>query len=127
MEVCRPVGAGHFRSAHSAGHNHRLIARDEEIEDEGRLFDRVCTLRNDNPVRARAEAILDQTRYLQQIVQRERGARQTLRRDGFYIRHRVKLRHRAAEICGRQCWSSEERRVGTEGVSTCRSRWWPYN
>src|SRR3546814_17803566 len=22
---------------------------------------------------------------------------------------------------------SEERRVGQEGVSTCRSRWWPYN
>src|SRR3546814_3212026 len=22
---------------------------------------------------------------------------------------------------------SEERRVGKEGVSTCRSRWWPYN
>src|SRR3546814_19327874 len=23
-------------------------------------------------------------------------------------------------------WRSEERRVGKEGVSTCRSRWWPY-
>src|SRR3546814_15326049 len=22
---------------------------------------------------------------------------------------------------------AEERRVGKEGVSTCRSRWWPYN
>src|SRR3546814_19799364 len=22
---------------------------------------------------------------------------------------------------------SEERRVGTEGVSTCRSQWWPYH
>src|SRR3546814_17950114 len=26
-----------------------------------------------------------------------------------------------------QCGRSEERRVGTEGVSTCRSRWWPYH
>src|SRR3546814_12717181 len=24
-------------------------------------------------------------------------------------------------------WRSEERRVGKEGVSTCRSRLWPYN
>src|SRR3546814_19339715 len=24
-------------------------------------------------------------------------------------------------------WRSEERRVGKEGVSTCRSRWWPYH
>src|SRR3546814_18936581 len=25
------------------------------------------------------------------------------------------------------CWRSEERRVGKECVSTCRSRWSPYN
>src|SRR3546814_17492138 len=24
-------------------------------------------------------------------------------------------------------WRSEERRVGKECVSTCRSRWWPYH
>src|SRR3546814_13160026 len=24
-------------------------------------------------------------------------------------------------------WRSEERRVGKEWVSTCRSRWWPYH
>src|SRR3546814_13284211 len=26
-----------------------------------------------------------------------------------------------------KCISSEERRVGKDCVSTCRSRWWPYN
>src|SRR3546814_11567637 len=26
-----------------------------------------------------------------------------------------------------QCLRSEERRVGKECVSTCRSRWWPYH
>src|SRR3546814_17697678 len=25
-----------------------------------------------------------------------------------------------------QYWRSDERRVGKKGVSTCRSRWWPY-
>src|SRR3546814_17195701 len=29
-------------------------------------------------------------------------------------------------ISCRGCMRSEERRVGKEGVSTCRSRWWPY-
>src|SRR3546814_12728389 len=37
----------------------------------------------------------------------------------------------AAEICRRidpaEVEGSEERRVGKEGVSTCRSRWWPYH
>src|SRR3546814_13453305 len=28
---------------------------------------------------------------------------------------------------GRAELRSEERRVGKEGVSTCRSRWWPYH
>src|SRR3546814_11170787 len=27
----------------------------------------------------------------------------------------------------RRCHRSEERRVGKECVSTCRSRWWPYH
>src|SRR3546814_14055696 len=27
----------------------------------------------------------------------------------------------------RRTYRSEERRVGKEGVSTCRSRWWPYH
>src|SRR3546814_19459783 len=31
--------------------------------------------------------------------------------------------HACCDRFGR--WRSEERRVGTEGVSTCRSRWWP--
>src|SRR3546814_16257525 len=29
-------------------------------------------------------------------------------------------------VAGRRQRRSEERRVGKEGVSTCRSRWWPY-
>src|SRR3546814_6708365 len=28
---------------------------------------------------------------------------------------------------GKSTWRSEERRVGKECVSTCRSRWWPYH
>src|SRR3546814_15293441 len=31
---------------------------------------------------------------------------------------------RASPCC---IWRSEERRVGKECVSTCRSRWWPYH
>src|SRR3546814_10302637 len=35
---------------------------------------------------------------------------------------------RKAELPNRKCFSrSEERRVGTECVSTCRSRWSPYH
>src|SRR3546814_16721763 len=29
--------------------------------------------------------------------------------------------------CRPSRWSTEERRVGKEWVSTCRSRWWPYH
>src|SRR3546814_14424803 len=31
------------------------------------------------------------------------------------------------EIIRTEVWRSEERRVGKECVSTCRSRWWPYH
>src|SRR3546814_13960066 len=37
------------------------------------------------------------------------------------------LKEWTAQTSGPVAISSEERRVGTEGVSTCRSRWWPYN
>src|SRR3546814_12055378 len=37
---------------------------------------------------------------------------------------REQLRSAAALVAGCR---SEERRVGKECVSTCRSRWWPYN
>src|SRR3546814_13684618 len=30
-------------------------------------------------------------------------------------------------LCRKAEMSSEERRVGKEWVSTCRSRWWPYH
>src|SRR3546814_4852591 len=36
-------------------------------------------------------------------------------------------RHRARAGSGERQWRSEERRVGKECVSTCRSRWSPYH
>src|SRR3546814_12542570 len=45
--------------------------------------------------------------------------------------HVVIVDHHREHIGGRAVGAkddrSEERRVGTECVSTCRSRWWPYN
>src|SRR3546814_18590000 len=46
------------------------------------------------------------------------GTRDSSDFDGF--KHQV-------ESLAAQARRSEERRVGKEWVSTCRSRWWPYN
>src|SRR3546814_15396103 len=40
---------------------------------------------------------------------------------------RVGMQSRAVELSGTTTTRSEERRVGKECVSTCRSRWSPYN
>src|SRR3546814_13668829 len=39
----------------------------------------------------------------------------------------VRGRRAALELLGRELLRSEERRVGKECVSTCRSWWWPYH
>src|SRR3546814_7364714 len=41
--------------------------------------------------------------------------------------HRLLLRHQRSLILSTMSWRSEERRVGKECVSTCRSRWSPYH
>src|SRR3546814_18568314 len=47
---------------------------------------------------------------------------------GFGPRDHVRVRSRRAQaliVAGDHCDRSDERRVGTEGVSPCRSRGWP--
>src|SRR3546814_15961485 len=44
-----------------------------------------------------------------------------------HLDHGVAVRGAKLEQHQRQADRSEERRVGKEGVSTCRSRWSPYN
>src|SRR3546814_8237212 len=47
---------------------------------------------------------------------------------GFALRNRREIVHvRQIVPCQRPCQRSEERRVGKECVSTCRSRWSPYH
>src|SRR3546814_13777991 len=44
------------------------------------------------------------------------------------LRNKNALVHPAADAKrGLQSERPEERRVGKEGASTCRARWWPYN
>src|SRR3546814_11313988 len=49
----------------------------------------------------------------------------SLPEDPFFGRHQDAFYNMGMECF--TCWRSEERRVGKEGVSTCRSRWSPYH
>src|SRR3546814_12128776 len=49
------------------------------------------------------------------VTNRDRGSRFHSAADGKVVRHSMSLVR------------SEERRIGQEGVSTCRSRWSPYH
>src|SRR3546814_15308906 len=44
-----------------------------------------------------------------------------------YVRDRVKGALAGQDVRASEILRSEERRVGKECVSTCRSRWWPYH
>src|SRR3546814_16657067 len=50
-------------------------------------------------------------------------AKQPIIEPGHILAHRKETVRRNMKQMGR----SEERRVGKECVSTCRSRWWPYH
>src|SRR3546814_20421669 len=50
------------------------------------------------------------------------AARQGIAQRGIYRRPTLGI-----ALCGAEAGSSEERRVGKECVSTCRSRWSPYH
>src|SRR3546814_15069760 len=54
-----------------------------------------------------------------------RARRRHGRQRGKIVGHRANVA--VAQFGGDLLHSSEERRVGKECVSTCRSRWWPYN
>src|SRR3546814_5978760 len=58
---------------------------------------------------------------LTSIGSRTAKRRARLRRPAFHHRRRHPQQHDQPEVAG----GSEERRVGTAWVSTCRSRWWP--
>src|SRR3546814_14270528 len=68
--------------------------------------------------------VVDDSRAMRMIVSR------TLRQAGFgdgTLREAADGAEALAAIEAEQPDSSEERRVGKECVSQCRSRWWPYH
>src|SRR3546814_13774507 len=86
-----------------------LVMKDQEVADLGGIQFLLVVIFGDV---ARADATrrqhADEAQH-RALDQMDRGRFQRL--------------HEAA----RQADRSEERRVGKECVSTCRSRWWPYN
>ena len=72
MEVGWTIVAGLARRAHRAGHHHRLVAADQEIEQECRLLDRIGSLDHNRPTGpAVIQSIADDAGQLDQLRERE--------------------------------------------------------
>src|SRR3546814_12427929 len=84
-----------------------------------------------------AERFLDGKMSLKELGERSRPFHKKIRKQllkdyvlfpllTFWNAPRVLLGNLIANLI-RNLWRSEERRVGKECVSTCRSRWWGYH
>src|SRR3546814_17427691 len=101
------------KKAHAIGFNHvalEVVDIDEALAFYGRLFD--FELRS----RSETSAFIDLGDQFLALQQGRRQAPDDDRHFGLVVDDKEAVRQR-----------SEERRVGKECVSTCRSRWSPYH
>ena len=97
-QIGRSVGARCFSAAHRAGDDNRLVAADQAIEHERGLFEGVCPLNDDGTCNVAGQPLVQKTRYVTQVRQRQRRPRQAKRRDRLDLRHMAECWHSGHEV-----------------------------
>ena len=100
QNVRRPVRAGGLGPTHRAGDDHRLVARQQQVEQERRLLDRVRALDDDRAVDVVGQARCEQPCHADHIVDRQRRARDAHRRVRLERGHALETGHGAHQVIG---------------------------
>ena len=111
-EIARSIRRGERGIAHCRGHDHRDVAVEQQIEQEGRLFQRVGALRDDDAVGIERG---DLPRQRMDLVEAQGMAADPGNGFGADVGQRRERRHGGHEIVGAQPHLHGARRVGLRG------------